>query len=103
MTPSPRTINQRDRRFARVRMLTRTIFVGSSVLSVGMVGYLATITKLHTNTRPATTTTTAPVPPTTASPAGTTGAAGAPTTVATVPVTTTTTCYTSPSGNTVCN
>ena len=76
MTPSPRTTHQRDRRFARVRMLTRTIFVGSSVLSVGMVGYLASITKLHTTTTTPTTS---------------------------APVTTTTTCYTSPSGNTVCN
>ena len=29
-------------------MLTRSIFVGSSVLSVGMVGYLSSVTKLHT-------------------------------------------------------
>ncbi len=82
-------------------MLTRTIFVGSSVLSVGMVGYLASITKLHTTTHPAPTTT-APVTSTTVTPAGATGATAAPTTT-TVPVTTTTTCYTTPSGNTVCN
>lgn len=101
MTPSPRTTNQRDRRFARVRMLTRTIFVGSSVLSVGMVGYIASITKIHTTTHPSTTTT-VPVATTTPAPAGSTGASAAPTTT-TVPVTTTTSCYTSPSGNTVCN
>lgn len=101
MAPSPRTTHQRDRRFARVRMLTRTIFVGSSVLSVGMVGYLANTTKLHTTSHP--TTTTVPVTTTTTStPTGTTGSTPA-TTTATVPVTTTTTCYTTPSGNTVCN
>ncbi len=86
-------------------MLTRTIFVGSSVLSVGMVGYLASITKLHhAVTVP---TTVAPVTTTTPVPSGAvTGATGstAPVTTTTVaPVTTTTTCYTSPSGNTVCN
>jgi hypothetical protein len=103
MAPSPRTTHQRDRRFARVRMLTRTIFVGSSVLSVGMVGYLANTTKLHTTSHPTTTTTTVPVTTTTTStPTGTTGSTPA-TTTTTVPVTTTTTCYTTPSGNTVCN
>ncbi|MDH2903736.1 MAG: hypothetical protein PXZ08_07285 [Actinomycetota bacterium] len=104
MTPSPRTTHQRDRRFARVRMLTRTIFVGSGVLSVGMVGYLASVTKLHTTTHP-TPPTTAPVATTTVAPAGATGSSGAvaATTTTTVPVTTTTTCYTSPSGNTLCN
>ena len=100
MAPSPRTTHQRDRRFARVRMLTRTIFVGSSVLSVGMVGYLASITKFHATTHP-TTTTTVPVT-TTSTPAGTTGVTPAPTTTI-APVTTTTTCYTTPSGTTVCN
>ncbi len=101
MTPSSRTTSQRDRRFARVRMLTRTIFVGSSVLSVGMVGYLASITKLHPTTHPVATTT-APVTSPPPTPAGATGSTAAPT-ATTVPVTTTTTCYTSPSGNTVCN
>jgi len=98
MTPSSRTTHQRDRRFARVRLLTRSIFVGSSVLSVGMVGYLSSVTKLHTTAlqHPSTT-----VAPTTTTLAGATGASA--TTTTTVPVTTTTTCYTSPSGNTVCN
>ena len=82
-------------------MLTRSIFVGSSVMSVGLVGYLASITKLHTTPHP-TTTTTVRVATTTPSPAGSTGSGATPTTT-TVPVTTTTTCYTSPSGNTVCN
>ena len=101
MTPTPRTTHQRDRRFARVRMLTRTIFVGSSVLSVGMVGYLSSVTKLHTTTHP-TTPTVARATTTTATAA--TGATGAgATTTTTAPVTTTTTCYTSPSGNLVCN
>ena len=110
MTPSSRTTHQRDRRFARVRLLTRSIFVGSSVLSVGMIGYLSSVTKLHTTALPHPSTT---VAPTTTTPAGATGATGATgvtgaaaasaTTTTTVPVTTTTTCYTSPSGNTVCN
>lgn len=100
MTPSPRTTHQRDRRFARVRMLTRTIFVGSSVLSVGMVGYLSSTTKLHTTVhRP--TTTIAPATTTTGATTGTTNPGG--TTTTTVPVTTTTTCYTTPSGTTTCN
>lgn len=78
MTPSPRTPQQRDRRFARVRMLTRTIFVGSSALSVAMVGYLASVTKLHSHTVVTHPTTTV------------------------APTTTTTTCTTSPSGTTTC-
>jgi hypothetical protein len=109
VTPSPRTTHQRDRRFARVRVLTRTIFVGSSALSVGMVGYLASITKLHPTTHP-TSTTTVPITTTTTTtatatttPAGTAGPTAATTTTTTVPVTTTTTCYTTPSGNTTCN
>src|ERR1700731_1305160 len=104
MSPSPRTTHQRDRRFARVRMLTRTIFVGSSALSVAMVGYLSTITKLHPSvSRP--TTTLAPSTTTTLAPSGATGATGAAgvTTTTVAPTTTTTTCYTSPSGNTTCN
>ena len=102
MSPTPRTTHQRDRRFARVRALTRTIFVGSSVLSVGMVGYLASITKLHTFSHPPTTTT---PQVTTTTLAGATGASGAPgvTTTTVAPVTTTTTCYTTPSGTTSCN
>jgi len=107
VTPTPRTTHQRDRRFARVRMLTRTIFVGSSVLSVGMVGYLSSVTKLHTTTHPTTTTSVAKATTTTTtgskSTTTTSGSSGATTTTTTVPVTTTTTCYTSPSGNTVCN
>ena len=102
MAPDPRTTHQRDRRFARVRALTRTIFVGSSVLSVGMVGYLSSITKLHTIGHSTTTTTVAHA--TTTSPSGATGATGVATTTTTVaPVTTTTTCYTTPSGTTTCN
>lgn len=99
MTHSPRTTHQRDQRFARVRLVTRSIFVGSGVLSVGLVGYLSSVTKLPPATHPSTTlapTTTAPIA------TGATGATGAPTTT-TVPITTTTTCYTSPSGNTMCN
>lgn len=107
MAPTQRTPQQRDRRFARVRTLTRTIFVGSGALSIGMVGYLSSVTKPHTTTTTHTTvapTTTAPS--TTTSTTGTSGSATttpAPTTTTTVaPTTTTTTCYTSPSGNTTC-
>jgi len=102
MAPTTRTTHQRDRRFARVRLVTRSIFVGSSVLSMGMVGYLSSITKVHTTVHPTTTTTLAPT--TTVPAGGATGATGSTaTTTTTVPVTTTTTCYTTPSGNTVCN
>lgn len=84
-------------------MLTRTIFVGSSVLSVGMVGYLSSITKLHAAVHlPATATTTAPTT-TAPTPAGTSGSSASTPVTTTVPVTTTTTCYTTPSGNTTCN
>jgi hypothetical protein len=101
MTPSARTTHQRDRRFARVRLLTRSVFVGSSALSIGMVGYLASVTTLHKKViTPPTTTTTTPV---TTPSTGVTGATGVPVTTTTVaPVTTTTVCTTSPSGNTTC-
>lgn len=112
MTPTSRTPQQRDRRFARVRMITRTIFVGSSALSIGMVGYLSNTTKLHpkfVSHVPTTTTTVAPT--TTSTAAGSTGSTGStgattttpPTTTTTVaPTTTTTVCTTSPSGTTTC-
>lgn len=102
VTPTARTTHQRDRRFARVRMLTRTIFVGSGALSVAMVGYLSSVTKLHTHVTHVTTTTVAPATTTTTS-GSSGGVVGSTTTTTTVaPTTTTTTCTTSPSGTTTC-
>lgn len=98
MTPTPRTTHQRDRRFARVRLVTRSIFVGSSALSVGMVGYLASVSVHH---KAATTPTTA-APTTTVPSTGSTVATTPTTTTTVAPVTTTTVCTTSPSGNTTC-
>ena len=101
MSPLPRTPQQRDRRFARVRRLTRTLFLGSGVLSGVLVGYAAS------NAKPVVT---IPVPtaaPTTTAPSDeSSGGASATTTPytapTTVPVTTTTVCTTTPSGHTTC-
>ncbi len=41
MTPSKRTPQQRDRRFARVRHVTQAIFLGSCATSALFVGYAA--------------------------------------------------------------
>ena len=110
MSPSNRTPQQRDRRFARVRNLTMTIFVGSGVVSAVFVGYAASIVKPVTTTTPTTSLTTpatAPVTTTTPSSSGTGSTSGTtPTTVytppTTAPVTTTTVCTTTPSGTTTC-
>ena len=103
MSPSTRTPQQRDRRFARVRNLTMTIFVSSGVISAVFVGYAASIAKpvaAAPVTAPTATTPTAPV----TAPAGSTQST--PTTVytapVTAPVTTTTVCTTTPSGTTTC-
>ena len=45
MTPRPRTPQQRDRRFARVRRITQTVLIGSGVGSGLFVGYAASIAK----------------------------------------------------------
>lgn len=107
MTPAPRTRHQRDRRFARVRTLTRSVALGSSVLSLGAIGYLAHLPKAVVHVvRPTTTTTVAPTTSTTTSPSSGGGTHATTTTTyvppTTVPVTTTTTCWTTPSGNTTC-
>lgn len=109
MSPHPRTPQQRDRRFARVRRLTRTIFLGSGVLSGALVGFAASNAKpvvvIHspapTTTAPTTTTTVAGDDSGDGSitPAPTTTPSSTPTTV---PVTTTTVCTTTPSGHTTC-
>jgi phosphoribosylcarboxyaminoimidazole (NCAIR) mutase len=98
MTPSHRTPQQRDRRFARIRRLTQIVFVGSGVASAVLVGYVASAAKppvtLPTTTVPAATpTTTAPGHPTP------TTAYRAP---VVAPVTTTTICYSTPSGHVTC-
>jgi len=41
MTPSKRTPQQRDRRFARARRFTQAIFLGSCATSALFVGYAA--------------------------------------------------------------
>ncbi len=106
MSPLPRTPQQRDRRFARVRRLTRTLFLGSGVLSGVLVGYVASnakpvVTIPVPTAAPTTTAPTTTAPTTTAS-----GGASATTTPytapTTVPVTTTTVCTTTPSGHTTC-
>jgi hypothetical protein len=67
MRTHSRTPQQRDRRLARVRRLTQTIFVGSGVVSGVMVGFISSDAK-PSPTIPETappTTTTAPAPTTT--------------------------------------
>lgn len=93
MTPTHRTPQQRDRRFARVRNLTLAVFVGSGVASVAFVGYAASIPRATT-----TSTTTTPTTTTTSKSTGTT-VYSPPTTA---PTTTTTVCTTTPSGTTTC-
>ena len=105
MSPNPRTPQQRDRRFARVRRLTRTIFLGSGVLSGALVGYVASNAKPVIAIPVAATTTTTTSAPVSQS------ANGDDTPVTTTPytppasagVTTTTVCTTTPSGTTVCH
>lgn len=103
VTPLHRLQHRRDQRFARIRTLTRSVVVGSSALSVALVGVIANNVKHYVHVAPTTTTT-----PST--PTGSTGSSGStgvtPTTVyttpTTAPVTTTTYCYTTPSGNQNC-
>ena len=96
MAPHQRTPHQRDRRFARVRRLTQTIFIGSGLVSGLFVAYAASTAK------PAVTVT---VPSTTTTSGGTTNntTTTGHTTPTSVPTTTTTTCYSTPSGHTTCN
>lgn len=117
MTPTPRSPQQRDRRFARVRRLSQVLLLGSVTVSGLAVMYLAGTTKPLTNTAlgvqpssavPAPTSgdngslnagddgSSTPTSPSTAPP--TSGTA----TPSTAPVTTTTTCYSTPSGHVTC-
>lgn len=98
---SPRTPQQRDRRFARVRRLTQTILIGAGVVSGVLVGYIASTTKpavtIPVTAPPATT-----IPATGGSGATTTAPAAGSTPPTTAPVTTTTVCTTTPSGRVTC-
>jgi hypothetical protein len=122
MSPSVRSPEQRDRRFARARFITQAILLGSLTTSVLYVGYAANLAHSATTTPVAVATT-----PTTTTPAVTTIHYGddveagdsqssatsvTPTTTApktsyttptTAPVTTTTVCTTTPSGRMVCH
>ncbi len=101
MTPSHRTPQQRDRRFARIRRLTQAIFIGSGVASAVLVGYVASAAKPPTTVPVTLPTTTVPAATPTTVPGHTT-----PTTVykspVVAPVTTTTICYSTPSGHVTC-
>ena len=127
MTPTIRTPQERDRRFARARFITQAILLGSLTTSVLYVGYAANLAHSATTTPVAI----APTTPTTTLPAVTTThygddfEAGAPssnattgtssatrtttaptsgyTTPSTAPVTTGTVCTTTPSGRMVCH
>ncbi len=100
MAPPPRTPHQRDRRFARVRRLTQTVFLGSGVVSGLFVAYAASTAKpAVTVVVPSSTTTTTTTPSATTDTTTTT----VPTTPTSVATTTTTTCYSTPSGHTTCN
>jgi hypothetical protein len=117
MTPTKRTPQQRDRRFARVRRLAQVLLLGSGIVSGLLVTYLAGATKPVTAVRvsvPATstakslsTTTTSPVsksPAETDDASNSTSTSNTTTTTppTTAPVTTTTVCYSSPSGHVTC-
>jgi hypothetical protein len=103
LTPSRRTPQQRDRRFARIRRLTQTIFVSSGAVSAVLVGYVASAAKPAVTvpvTVPATTVPATTVPAHTSSATTPTTAYVPPTTA---PVTHTTVCYSTPSGTVVCH
>ena len=104
MPPTTRTTYQRDRRFTRVRRLTRTILIGSGVASGAFVGYAATVTKpFVTGTlRPhATTTVSAPPAPRGSNDDGSNTPAVTPAPTS-APASATPTCYSTPSGTRIC-
>ena len=106
MRPTTRTPYQRDRRFARVRRLTRTILIGSGVASGVFVGYAATVTKpfAAATLRPRATSTVS-VPPATlgSSDDGSSTPAVTPAPAPTsAPASATPTCYSTPSGTRIC-
>ena len=124
MTPTIRTPQERDRRFARARFFTQAILLGSLTTSVLYVGYAANLAHsapttpvaiARTTTAPAVTTTHygddfeagAPSSNATTGTSSATTATTAPTsgytTPSTAPVTTGTVCTTTPSGRMVCH
>ena len=104
MTPTPRTPQLRDRRFARVRRLSQAAFLGSGLASAALVGMDAA--GAHTTNTIPTVPTTTPMTIPTSTPVNPTPNNPTPTTVytppTTAPVTTTTICYTSASGIRTC-
>ena len=102
MTPSRRTPQQRDRRFARVRRITHAVLLTSGVVSATLIGYVASVTKpvaKVTVSAPVTTST----PTTTGTAANATSSSSSSyTPPTTVPVTTTTVCTSTPSGTVTC-
>ena len=104
MSPTSRTPQQRDRRFARVRRLTQTIFVGAGIASGVLVGFSAANAKPVTTTTATVPSTVAPTTSSTATHTATNNNGTAATTVpVAAPVTTTTVCTTSPSGTVTCH
>src|ERR1035437_845726 len=104
MNPTSRTPQQRDRRFARVRRLTQTIFVGAGIASGVLVGFSAANAKPVTTTTATVPSTVAPATSSTATHTATNNSGTAATTVpVSAPVTTTTVCTTSPSGTVPCH
>ncbi len=101
MKPVRRTLEQRDRRFLRVRRVSQATLVVAVASTGGLVAYASQLPKTLT-TVPSTTTTPTTSPATTTTTPGQTTTSSPNTTTTTVPVTTTTTCYTSPSGNVTC-
>jgi hypothetical protein len=115
MTPHPRTSQLRDRRFARVRRITQTVLIGSGLTSGAFIGYAAATAKplpvvtlpTHATSSTTTTTTLAPIPSgegegDDTNSQGVTGGSTATAPPTTAPHTSTTTCYSTPSGQTVC-
>ena len=127
MTPTSRTPQQRDRRFARIRRISQVILLGSGVVSGLLVTFIASSAKPYTtvpvtvppgassaagagtSTSSTSSTSTAPSTSIAGGAGATSGAPVAPTTPTTVytppttaPVTTTTTCYSTPSGTVTC-
>jgi len=113
MTPTSRTPQQRDRRFARIRRITQALLLGSGVASGLLVTFIASGAKPYTttpvsvpsSTHPSTSntpSTTATTPSTTATVPSSKPSTSVYTPPPPAPVTTTTTCYSTPSGTVTC-
>ena len=97
MTPSRRTPQQRDRRFARVRRLTQAVLLTSGVVSAVLIGYVASVTKPVAKV-----TVSVPVTPVTSAPVTSDTSSSSYTPPTSAPVTTTTVCTSTPSGTVTC-